>query len=195
MICIFITLCTCGQDVPSDDYNIYKTILLNEHNGKPKQVVVLNRTDKDSMVSRLYWWMRSFMPSDDEIKDSLWEQSFKTQFDSTDFVLYKKYEQMKAKSYLLKNYFEWPKKVYIVSDSLIMSFFRTPERFKTFYKRFPKANGYFTFSDVVYSDNRKSALLYYVQSINERKGGGKLSILRNKNGIWEIEHKVDLWTY
>lgn len=59
-----------------------------------------------------------------------------------------------------------------------------------FGRRFPSARGFYAFSPVVYSGDKKAALVFYHRSCGGRCGVGQLVLLRRRDGDWRVERAL-----
>lgn len=191
---ILCSLVGKSQEVSLTDYAIYKSILLKNHQRKIKPVVIINKTPDDTLVKQFLTLSRV---SDKEYNDSIWKLVFNTSFDSAAFGLYQLFEKFKPKVLQVKNNFNWPRKVNMISSEEIKEFFSEPGQsgFDKFYLRFPNVAGCYKFSEVLYSANHNFAMLYYELVVNSDKGNGRVAILKNEDDVWKVKYESDIWTY
>jgi hypothetical protein len=71
---------------------------------------------------------------------------------------------------------------------------RNPDKgWRSFYKKYPGADGIFEFSPVGYSADRMRAVLYRAVRRNGLNGEGALLLLENTSSGWVIKQHINLW--
>jgi hypothetical protein len=92
----------------------------------------------------------------------------------------------------LENKFERPDEVRIFDEATSLP--RGKANFwEGFYKLYPKAQGFITFSDIGYNAERTTALVSVAYGCGGLCGHGSFFVLSKSNGRWKIEREIDLW--
>lgn len=78
-------------------------------------------------------------------------------------------------------------------DELEKTFKKGPKGWDNFYKKYPKAAGFWTFSRPGYNAAEDEAVLYVSHSCGGLCGTGHLYFLAKKNGAWSVTNRTMLW--
>ncbi len=81
----------------------------------------------------------------------------------------------------------------ISSDELKQTFKKGQDGWQVFYKQYPNAGGYWTFSRPGYSSEGDEALLYVGHHCGWLCGTGHLYLLRKQDGEWRVVNRLMLW--
>lgn len=177
-----------GQGIDSLDYQVY-SILINKTKGDSrKPVVVINRMTRNEYVSL-------FPESQKEDWENTWMQYFRVPFDTVAFKLIQTFSSKEPSLLLFDNNFQVRGPVFMINERHFKSMFRksVDKGWKTFYKYHPNAEGVFTFSDVGYSADKKSAVVYYAIRRNGLNGRGALAVLQLGEEGWTVKYDASLW--
>ena len=81
----------------------------------------------------------------------------------------------------------------ITHEELDKIFKKGPNGWDTFYKRYPNAAGFWSFSQPGYNPAGDEAVLYVQHSCGMLCGTGHLYFLAKENGEWRVRNRMTLW--
>lgn len=67
------------------------------------------------------------------------------------------------------------------------------EEWKTFYRWYPRSNGYIRFSRVGFNKTRDEAIVSTGWMSGERSGEGRYFLLSKKSGKWQVQRSATTW--
>jgi hypothetical protein len=195
-IIIFLTLIilmihnglSLSQEIDPEEYKIYQIIIeerylsrggyidwVNKQKNKnakellPKTIIILNETYiNQSLINEIRDTLDS-MIKDNDVKKQLIGSWY----------------SRNAKSSLLKNHFSFSTEHILISTEQLMDAYQ-PAGWESFYKRYPKALGFFQLSRVAFDDNKTTALVYIDNGQDWKWSSGQFYLLVKENRTWKI---------
>ncbi len=157
------------SNIPDEEYTVYMAIL-----GRNSEMfIVRDRSSVDDFGGNGGDLKQSF----DELKSETLE----------DFNSKNKESSRLEKKFPTKNTYV------LISDEEIKKFFDKRLDWEGFYKKYPKSDGFSTFSRVGFSTDGKQALVFAAQSCGGLCGEGNYYFLKNENSEWKIIKKQMTW--
>lgn len=168
-----------------EDYAVYSAVLLNR--GKPEDpeerwddkpdLIISEATDSQESGNSNMWGFRSNSkqrPADDTVKN---------------------FNSRQKSSCLLKSQLDSAISYRLLSSEEHEKFFKKkgPGGWATFYKKYPKSSGFWSFSPVGYDALSAEALVYVGHHCGGLCGTGHLVLLAKENGSWVVKNRLMLW--
>lgn len=193
VILLFTIACfkASSQEIDSVDYKVYSAVLKANLSKNKKSFVVLHSTtrhqfepnialENDSMIQILWGWKRFFKT---------------TTVDSNYFYLYKEFIDIPFQSKKIKSKFYIAPKPVLMSKSAFDDFFlpKDDNGWENFYEKYPDAEGFISFSNVHYSADKKTAILYYSLMRDYLNGRGAVVILSFNGKEWKKKLEGEVW--
>lgn len=183
-----------GQ-VNVEDYKVYSILIKSEILDTTQSVTIIKRLENDT--SSIFWLTDAI-----ESKDAgqLEQVRFMTRdvqgnsvrlIDDATLNLILDFYQNQDVVGALKNLFNLNVKTILIAKSPFKKHLR--DGWKKFYKKYPGSGGLFTFSNIYYSQDNKTAIFYHSHRRNGLNGHGALTIMENINGEWKIKYQTYLW--
>jgi hypothetical protein len=170
------------------DKLIYKTVIENNVSPNAKSIVIINKTSRDGYRNPFFDTTRLSIIN-------RWMTVFKSNFDSSVFQEYLKFDRAKEKPKKLNRVSSLFAQVSLINKNLFNSLFTgSPSSgWKSFYSIYPDSDGVYEFSKIQYSKGGTKAILYYSHRINELNGVGAIVVLEKVEKKWRITHEGELW--
>lgn len=192
-ILLLITFFTkaISQEVDSVDYKVYSTVLKANLIKNKKSFAVLHSTTRKDFDPLSFYFEELSMSFKGE-----WFFYFKTDtFVLNHYLLYKEFLNISFQSKKIKSKFSGISKPVLMSKSAFDDFFidKDDNGWDDFYKQYPDVGGFVRFSDVHYSKDGKTAILYYVLNRHYLNAKGVIAILTFNGTIWELKYEGQIW--
>ncbi len=192
---IFLTFCRASGQINEEDYKVYSNFIKSEIIDSTLSVIVFNKLENDT--AKISWVIDAIQSKNASQLESVRfmardeEGNSIRSIDTATQNLIEGFYLNHARNDAIKNFFDLKVKVFLITKSPFKK--HTKNGWKKFYKKYPGSGGLFTFSNIYYSQDSKTAIFYTTLSRNGLNGYGALTIMVNVNGLWKLKYKIYLW--
>jgi len=169
-----------------EDYAVYSAVLLNR--GKPEDPEERWDDKPDLIIAE-----GTAIPEETSAQNQMWGFRSNSKQQPTSEAV-NSFNARRTSTCLLSRQIDPTISYRLISRSELEAIFKKgPRGWNEFYKRYPKASGYWDFSPVGYDSKGNEALVYLGHHCGGLCGTGHLVLLQKENGRWIVKNRVMLW--
>lgn len=179
----------------AEDYKIYTALIKSEILNTTRSVTIIKRLENDSSSM---CGLTKAIKSKDAVQ--LEQIRFMTRdahgnnipsIDTAALNLILDFSQNQDAAATVENLFSLNVRTFLILKSPVKK--HSENGWKKFYEKYPGSGGLFTFSNIYYSQDNKTAIFYHSLRRNGLNGHGALTVMENANDGWKIKYQIYSW--